>query len=100
MARGRSSTVSSHSRADPPRRSMPPSSVDSVDMSSKHPQRPDIQDGRARLNERLRAAFIEGAEEDSRRRLGRGLTREELGRILRRYPGDVEASQPLKVVAE
>jgi hypothetical protein len=42
-----------------------------------------------RLNERLRAAFIEGAEEESRRRLGRGLTREELERVLRRYPGDV-----------
>jgi hypothetical protein len=30
------------------------------------------------LNERLRAEFIAGAEEDSRRRLGRGLTKEEL----------------------
>jgi hypothetical protein len=29
------------------------------------------------------------AEEDSRRRLGRGLTVEELGRLLRWYPGDV-----------
>ena len=36
------------------------------------------------LNERLRHAFIEGAEEDSRRRLGRGLTTEELERVLRR----------------
>ena len=44
---------------------------------------------RGRLNERLRAAFIEGAEEDSRRRLGRGLTRHGLERVLRRYPGDV-----------
>jgi hypothetical protein len=42
-----------------------------------------------RLNERLRAEFIAGAEEDSRRRLGRGLTKEELDRILRRYPGDI-----------
>ena len=46
-------------------------------------------DRRARLNQRLRQAFIEGAEEDSRRRLGRGLTAEELERVLRRYPGDV-----------
>jgi hypothetical protein len=46
-------------------------------------------DPRRRLNHRLRAAFIAGAEEDSRRRLGRGLTREELERVLRRYPGDV-----------
>jgi len=44
---------------------------------------------RARLNQRLRQAFIEGAEEDSWRRLGRGLTAEELERALRRYPGDV-----------
>ena len=44
---------------------------------------------RERLNKRLRAAFIEGAEEDSRRRLGRGLTAEELERVLWRYPGDV-----------
>ena len=28
---------------------------------------------------------------DSRRRLGRGLTDEELERVLRRYPGDVWA---------
>ena len=45
-------------------------------------------DRRARLNLRLRRAFLEGAEEDSRRRLGRGLTAEELERVLRRYPGD------------
>ena len=34
------------------------------------------RDLRLRLNLRLRAAFIAGAEEDSRRRLGRGLTAE------------------------
>jgi hypothetical protein len=43
---------------------------------------------RADLNRRLRLAFIEGAEGDSRSRLGRGLTEEELQRVLRRYPGD------------
>lgn len=42
------------------------------------------------LNRRLRAAFVEGAEEDSRRRLGRGLTPDELERVLQHYPGDVE----------
>jgi hypothetical protein len=42
-------------------------------------------DRRARLNQRLRQAFITGAEEDSR--LGRGLTAEELERVLRRHPG-------------
>jgi hypothetical protein len=42
-----------------------------------------------RLNQRLRQAFIEGAEVDMRRLLGRGLTAEELERVLRRYPGDL-----------
>jgi hypothetical protein len=44
---------------------------------------------RRRLNERLRGSFIAGAELESRRRLGRGLTREELEQILRRNPADV-----------
>ena len=47
------------------------------------------QERRARLNQRLRQAFIEGAEEDSRRRLGRGLTAEELEQIPWHYPGDI-----------
>ena len=47
------------------------------------------QEGRERQNKRLRAAFLEGAEENSRRRLGRGLTSEELERILWHFPGDV-----------
>jgi len=38
------------------------------------------------LNQRLRRAFIDGAEGDSRRRLGRGLTAEELERVLWHYP--------------
>ena len=49
----------------------------------------DAQPRRARLNQRFRQAFVEGAEEGSRRRLGRGLTAEELERVLRRYPGDI-----------
>jgi hypothetical protein len=49
---------------------------------------------RAHLNRRLRAAFIEGAQEDSRRRLGRGLTAEELERVLRHYPGDMPHPEP------
>jgi hypothetical protein len=36
-----------------------------------------------------RVAFIAGAEERSRRELGRGLSEEELERVLRRYPGDL-----------
>lgn len=43
----------------------------------------------AGLNRRLRQAFMEGAEEHSRRRLGRGLTAKELERILWHDPGDV-----------
>jgi hypothetical protein len=54
----------------------------------RHVARPDPE-RRARLNQRLRQAFIEVAEEDSRRRLGRGLTAEELERVLWRYPGDL-----------
>jgi hypothetical protein len=54
----------------------------------RHTARPD-RERRARLNQRLRQAFIEGAEEDSQGRLERGLTAEELERVLRRYPGDV-----------
>ena len=49
----------------------------------------EADDRRARLNQRLRQAFIDGAEADSRRRLGRGLTAEELERVLCHYPGDV-----------
>jgi hypothetical protein len=44
---------------------------------------------RKRLNERLRAEFLAGAEEQSRRRLGRGLTREEVERVIRGNPGDL-----------
>lgn len=59
-------------------------------MTSKQKAEPSrFEPRRASLNERLRAAFITGAEEDSRRRLGRGLTREELERVLKRYPGDL-----------
>lgn len=46
--------------------------------------------GRGRMEElskRLRGAFVTGAEADSLRRLGRGLTADELERALRRYPG-------------
>jgi hypothetical protein len=44
---------------------------------------------RSALNRRLRIAFIAGAEERSRETVGRGLTDEELERVLRRYPGDL-----------
>ena len=62
--------------------------LDRVDDLKVRAASPD-QERRERLNKRLRQAFIEGAEEDSRRRSGRGLTAEELERIVWRYPGDV-----------
>ena len=59
-------------------------------MKVKRPERPiDPADWQRQMNLRLRVEFIAGAEEDSRQRLGRGLTKEELERVLRRYPGDV-----------
>ena len=48
-----------------------------------------MSDRRRRLNERLRAEYIAGAEEEWRKRTGRPMTAEELERVLRRYPGDV-----------
>jgi hypothetical protein len=59
-----------------------------VDELKARAASPD-QERRSRLNKRLRQAFLEGAEEDSRRRLGRGLSVEELERVLWHYPGDV-----------
>jgi hypothetical protein len=52
------------------------------------------------LNRRLRMEFLAGAERESRRRLGRPSTAEELERALGRYPGDIRvtsASLPRKV---
>jgi len=40
------------------------------------------------LERRLRAAFVQGAEEDSQHRLGGGLTQRELRGVLRRFPGN------------
>ena len=50
----------------------------------------DPEEARAALNERLRAAFIEGAEEQSLRQRGRGLSDDELREMLRDYPGDLQ----------
>jgi hypothetical protein len=65
------------------------------DSTPDDERRARLDERRARLNQRLRRAFVEGAEEDSRRRLGRGLTDEELERVLWHYPGDiVERGEP------
>ena len=55
------------------------------------PQRQPTGSARQRsaLNRRRRIAFITAAEEQSRREVGRGLSAEELERVLRRYPGDL-----------
>jgi hypothetical protein len=59
-------------------------------MKVKRPERPiDPADWQQRMNVRLRAEFIAGAEEEWRKRTGRPMTAEELERVLRRYPGDV-----------
>jgi hypothetical protein len=57
---------------------------------NREPSQPTDRSNRIReLNRRLRVAFIAGAEERSRREAGRGLTEQELERVLRRYPGDL-----------
>jgi len=48
----------------------------------------DAQQRHRRLNERLRAEFIAGAEAEWRKRTGRAMTSEELERVLQQYPGD------------
>ena len=54
-------------------------------MPTTHQSRePDCR----RLNERLRAEWIAGAEEEWRKRTGRPMTTEEFERVLRWYPGD------------
>jgi hypothetical protein len=57
-------------------------------MKKPTPQR-DALERRRRLNERLRAEWIAGADEEGRRRTGRPLNATELVRLLERYPGDV-----------
>jgi hypothetical protein len=52
-------------------------------------RRSDPAERGRRLNERLRAEFLAGAEAEWRNRTGRPMTAEELKRVLRRFPGDV-----------
>lgn len=58
-------------------------------MSERSRESRRAEEQRHELNRRLRATFLEGAEERSREAHGRGLTDEELRRIMRRYPGDL-----------
>ena len=59
-------------------------------MKVKRPTRPvDAAEWKHHLNERLRAEFIAGAEEEWRKRTGRPMTAAELAQMLRRYPGDM-----------
>lgn len=59
-------------------------------MKVKRPERPiEPADWQRRINLRLRAEFITGAEEDWVRRTGRPMTAEELKHALRQYPGDI-----------
>jgi hypothetical protein len=59
-------------------------------MADEQAESKSLVERRANLNRRLRLAFIAGAEGRSRETTGRGLTDEELGRIIERYPGDVK----------
>jgi hypothetical protein len=43
---------------------------------------------------RLRLVYVQGAEEWTEANVGRGLTRDELGRVIRRYP-EVGITSPL-----
>jgi len=58
------------------------------DLTRPLPSRDPVE-RRRRLEERLRAEFIAGAEAEWRNRTGRQMTREELEQVLRRYPGDL-----------
>jgi hypothetical protein len=48
-----------------------------------------VRHRRQRFQERARMEYLQGAEQESRRHLGRGLTAEELELVLRLYPGEV-----------
>ena len=58
-------------------------------MADRHADANTLAARRRELNQRLRLAFVAGAEERSRQTAGRGLTDDELRRVMRRYPGDL-----------
>lgn len=57
-------------------------------MATHRNRSPDPDERRRDLDRRLRLAFLEGAEQRSRDALGRGLTDDELRRIVRRFPAE------------
>ena len=59
------------------------------DRPPETPVDADFRQHRVELNALLRVAFLAGAEERSRNEHGRGLTAEELRRVMRDYPGDL-----------
>jgi hypothetical protein len=63
-------------------------------MADRHADANTHAARRRELNQRLRLAFIAGAEERSRRTVGRGLTDDELRRVICRYPGDLTGRSP------
>lgn len=57
----------------------------------ERPNRRSQEDARRRdLEARVRRAFLEGAEQHSRDALGRGLTHDELQRVIGRFPAAVD----------
>jgi hypothetical protein len=61
-------------------------------MKFQRPALPiDEADRQRRLNERPRAEYIAGSEAERRKRPGRPMTAEELGRVLRRHSRDASS---------
>ncbi len=63
-------------------------------MADRHADANTLAARRRELNQRLRLAFVAGAEERSRQTAGRGLTDDELRRVMSRYPGDLTGMSP------
>ena len=62
------------------------SRISNGQMAPMSTDRRSTKDREADRERRLRLAFLEGAEQHSRRTLGRGLTEDELRRVTDRFP--------------
>jgi hypothetical protein len=86
--RARAESLSSEQRSDIARRAA------AARWEKRAGEGVETDDGRkdraGRLNERLRQAFLAGAEEHSIDALGRSLSADELRRISNRYPGSLD----------